>query len=43
MPFTKGHKLYKGIEKGWFKKGQISPNKGKQLSEDIKKRITQEE
>lgn len=24
MPFTKGHKFYKGAEKGWFKKGIIN-------------------
>lgn len=26
--FQKGHKFIKGGEKGWFKKGQISPRKG---------------
>jgi hypothetical protein len=26
--FQKGHKFYKGGEKGWFKKGTISPKKG---------------
>lgn len=24
MPFQKGHKFYKGGEKGWFRKGQVS-------------------
>ncbi len=31
MPFKKGHKFYKGGEKGQWKKGRIPWNKGKQL------------
>ena len=33
MPFQKGHKFYKGGEKGWFKSGNIPYNLGKKCPE----------
>jgi len=41
MPFQKGHPVYKGVEKGWFKKGFIPWIKGKKLSEEHKEKLRQ--
>ena len=42
MTFKKGHKFYKGGEKGWFKKGQVSWNAGTAKLKDKKKRAVGE-
>lgn len=37
MSFKKGHKFYKGGEKGWFPKGKKPWNTGKKLSKKLRK------
>ena len=37
--FKVGHQQHSGIEKGWFKKGQTSPMKGKTTSEASKEKM----
>lgn len=39
MPFKKGHKFYKGGEKGWFKKGQIPYYLGKKMSLESREKM----
>jgi len=40
MGFQKGHKFYKGGEKGWFKKGQTAFNKGLPFSNEIRQKMS---
>lgn len=40
MGFEKGHPLYSGSEKGWFKKGQLPCNKGVPMKEGSKHKLS---